>query len=300
MKKTKKLKVFLKKHWLVSLLILAIAFLLFKPVAANMLDQTASYDYDGYDYEESYGGGIMAMTAESSYYDDSASRSYDSYDEVDIDQKIIKTGSLSLHVDDVRESADAMTAMVEEMGGSVNYSSVSRSDNSYYAYLTVRVPADEFDSAMAELKEMSIYVDYEYTNADDVTETYIDLQARLNNYYVEEEAYQDILDMAGTVEEVLEVTQALSNVRTNIESLESQLAYYDTRVDYSTIDLTLTEDESASVVVDTWRPISTIRDAFSDWIEFLQGVVDKGVYILIYGWPLLLIWLAWKIVKRRK
>lgn len=217
----------------------------------------------------------------------------------DAEQKIIKTGSLSLHMESVRDGAEAIQLSVEEIGGQVTNSNITRYSNSYYATLTVQVPSEQFDAAMELLKGMALYVSSEYTNADNVTEAYMDLEARLSNLQEEEAQYLAILDKAVTVEEILQVTDYLSNVRYEIESIEGQLKYYDSNVDYSTISLTLTEDESVEAVQESWRPGSTFNEAVSDWMIFLQDFVDFGIYLVIFGWPVLLIALAVFIWKRR-
>ncbi len=216
----------------------------------------------------------------------------------DAEQKVVKTGTLSLHMEDVRESVDAIKEQVNAWGGEVTNSNITRYDNSYYGTLTVRVPSDQFDAALAGLKEMAVYVESEYTNADNITEVYMDLETRLNNLKEEEAQYLAILDKAVTVEEILQVTDYLSNVRYEIESLEGQLKYYDTNVDYSTISLTLTEDESVEATQETWRPLSTFREALSDWMVFLQDFADAGIYLVIFGWPLALILLGIWLWKR--
>lgn len=217
----------------------------------------------------------------------------------DAEQKIIKTGSLSLHMESVRDGAEAIQLSVEEIGGQVTNSNITRYSNSYYATLTVQVPSEQFDAAMELLKGMALYVSSEYTNADNVTEAYMDLEARLSNLKEEEAQYLAILDKAVTVEEILQVTDYLSNVRYEIESIEGQLKYYDSNVDYSTISLTLTEDESVEAVQESWRPGSTFNEAVSDWMIFLQDFVDFGIYVVIFGWPVLLIALVALIWNRR-
>lgn len=204
-------------------------------------------------------------------------------------QKVIQTASLSLHVEDVRETTEVVKGKVAEWGGFVENSNVNRYETSYSAYMTLRVPKEQFDAAIAALKDLSIYVINEYSNAEDVTETYLDLEARLNNMKAEEAQYLAILEKAGTITETLEVTRALSTVRAEIESLESRLQYYDARVDFSSIALSLTEDESAIVANESWRPLSTIRSAIKDWIETLQALVDDLIYLAIFAWPLVLI-----------
>lgn len=216
-----------------------------------------------------------------------------------VEQKIIKTGTLSLHMEGVQEGVELIKTKVTEWGGDVTNSNITRYDNSYYGNMTVRVPSEQFDAAMSGLKELAVYVDSEYTNADNITEAYMDLEARLNNLREEEAQYLAILDKAVTVEEILQVTDYLSTVRYEIESAEGQLKYYDTNVDYSTITLTLTEDESVAAVQETWRPLSTFRNAMSEWVVFLQGVVDSAIYLAIFGWPVLVLLLVVLIWRRR-
>ena len=114
-------------------------------------------------------------------------------------------------------------------------------------------------------------------------------EARLENYRAEEKQYVTILNRSGSISEVLQVTQAISDVRYQIERIEAQLKNYDTRVEYSTINLSLTEDDKVSSLTEKWRPGSTVTDAFGAWIAFLQDALDAGIYLLIFGWPLALI-----------
>lgn len=293
----KKFTGFVKKYWTFLLIIALVLGYFAEPGGELYMKSTgSSYEYDySYAQEDAVGYATSSPVANERYVASDDNVAPESYD-----QKIIKTGSLTLHMDDVRESAKSIEEYVGGIGGSVLNSSVTRGDSSYSGYITVRVPADQFDTAIEALKEMAVYVDYEYTNADDVTEAYMDLEARLHNYQAEEEQYLSILNKATTVQDILSVTSALSNVRYQIESLESSISYYDTRVAYSTIDLTLGEDDSVSAVTGKWRPISTIRDAFSDWISFLQGGVDWVIYVAIFAWPLVLVYIVWRVVRKRK
>lgn len=216
----------------------------------------------------------------------------------DVEQKVIKTGTLSLHMESVRDGVEAIKTNAVLWGGEVTNSNVTRYDNSYYANLTVRVPSDQFETALAGLKDMALYTDSEYTNADNITEAYMDLEARLNNLKEEEAQYLAILDKAVTVDEILQVTDYLSTVRYEIESTEGQMKYYDTNVDYSTITLTLTEDESVEATQETWRPEGTFHEAVSDWVIFLQNIADSAIYLVIFGWPVILLAVAFVIWRR--
>lgn len=287
----------------VSLTILLI-FSVFLSACSNPLTKSGSSDYGYeeayYDYDMMESAPSMIMADGEHGFDDSSSRTSSS-DGGEVETKIIKSGSLDLHVDDVRESVDEIELAVYEWGGSVLYLNVSRGNASYFGNLQIRVPAEGFDSAMESLKDIAIYTSNEWTSADDVTDAYMDLTARLNNAYAEEQAYLKLMDSAGTTTEILEVTRALSEVRADIEYMESQLNYYDTRVAYSTIDLYLTEDDSVSAVTEQWRPGSTVTDAFGDWLVFLQELVNGVIYLVIFAWPFALIgWLVWRWLGRKK
>jgi hypothetical protein len=302
----------LRKFWWLLLIVVLIGVYWFSQVGGagllKSMNDSDSYYADGkgggYGYDYDYGGAELAYVEESMSmsvardWDDGSA--YVDYADESVEQKIIKTGSLDLHMEDVQESVDAVTEYVEDFGGAVTYSSVNRGDSSYYGYMTLKVPAEDFDEAMEGLRAMAEYVDYEYTNSEDVTETYMDYETRLANYEAEEAQYLEIMEMAENVEEVLSVTNALSGVRYEIEWIESQLSYYDTRVSYSTIDLTLTEDDSASAVAEKWRPLGTVRDAFSDFVAFLQSGVDTVIYAGIFLWPIALVGLVVWLVRRRK
>jgi Domain of unknown function (DUF4349) len=255
-----------------------------------MSDKQFVSDYDGYemmsvqsrgdDFESMGGARMMAPGVKDVAYAPQME-----------DRKMIYTAQLTLHVEDVRETSTEIKTFVEGLGGNLTDSNVTRGSNSYSGWLTVRVPVDQFQSALLGLKEMAVYVDSEYSNSQDVTEYYTDLGSRLTNKQAEEKQYLEILDKAETVTDILAVTQYLSSVRYEIESLQGQLKVYDSQIDYSTITVYLSEDESVSAVAETWKPVSTVRGAFSDWVLFLQGAMDAGIYLLIFIWPLvILVW----------
>ena len=292
----------MKKSFFSAIGVLALfAVFLFVSGCGFFRSSDESYSYDqGSVTGSSYEYDMMAVESESAYMDRSLVSPIDDGGFVEgVEQKIIRTGDLSLHVDDVRESVDIVKVKAEELGGSVDDSEVTRYDTSYNGYLTVRVPSEQFETAMAALKELAIYVNSETTNADNITATYVDMQARLATMKAEEQQYLEILDQAVTVEEILQVTDYLNAVRQEIESTTGQLQYYDSQVDYSTITVTLTEDESIAVAKESWRPIGTIKDALSDWVVFLQGALDLGIYLVIFGWPVILVlWGVWVWVRK--
>ncbi|MBI5793846.1 DUF4349 domain-containing protein [Candidatus Uhrbacteria bacterium] len=222
----------------------------------------------------------------------------------EIDQKIIKTGDLSLIVLDVEESSAAVKSLAEEKGGYVQSSSVSEhEDGTLSGYVIIRVPADQFDSSVEALKSEALVVEEEFVGTQDVTEQYIDLSARLKNAQAQEVRYREILGSATTVEEILQIENALTTVRGNIESLTGQIQYLDSQTDFSTITVNLDEEPVIKVGGKVFRPGTTVKQAAQAVVSLAQWLVEAIIWIVIVGVgigvPLaFIVWIIWKGVAR--
>ncbi|PJE76956.1 hypothetical protein COV05_02060 [Candidatus Uhrbacteria bacterium CG10_big_fil_rev_8_21_14_0_10_48_16] len=228
---------------------------------------------------------------------------YDEAIAAEVDQKIIKTGTLDLVIDQAEESILSITTLTEGQGGYVQSSSLrEHEDGTKSGYIIVRVPADTFESSLEELKAMALVVERETTSAEDVTENYIDLSARLKNAQVQEARYVEILDIATTVEEILQIEQALGNIRGYIESLTGQLQYLDSLTGFSTITINLSEEPVLTIGGKEFRPGTTVKEAAQAVVAIAQWLVIAIIWIVIIGIgigiPLSLLgWLGWKLVR---
>ncbi|MDZ7267002.1 MAG: DUF4349 domain-containing protein [candidate division KSB1 bacterium] len=174
---------------------------------------------------------------------------------------IIQTASLSCEVGNFEETARRLRALVEESGGYL-VSSETRSDEDgrQSGTLVLRVPADKFETTLAALKRLVKKVENENISGNDVTEEFYDLSARLNNKRRAEQRFLEILKTAVKTTEILEVEQALANVREEIERLEGRQRYLSDQVALSTITVFWHEP----------RPlITTGRDSF--WGKLKRG-----------------------------
>lgn len=222
------------------------------------------------------------------------------------EQRIIKTGSLSLVVDNVSESAAQITNLATGQGGFVQNSSVSeRDDGTHFGDISVRVPSAQFETAMAEIKKLANVVENESVSGQDVTEQYTDLEARLRNALAQEATYLRILDQAESVEDILSVQRELSNIRYQIESIQGQMQYLENKTDYSTISVHLSEEPSITIPSKEFRPWTSVKEAGRALVGVAQNLVIAAIWVVIIGGgvllPLaLLIWIIVKIVRRFK
>lgn len=188
------------------------------------------------------------------------------------EQKVIKTSYLSLEVEEFRTAADAVGAVAKNYNGYVSDSSVQDYKGRKIGYVTVRVPSGKFEDVVKEIEQIGTLKE-ENVSLEDVTEHYIDLKARLENFKRQEERYLEILDMAATVEDVLKVEAQLERIRGNVESLQGTLNYLDNRIDFSTIQVRLSEP--AQVIHEPG-----IKDAFNRAIDgFLAAI--RGIIIFL-------------------
>lgn len=229
------------------------------------------------------------------------------YDEVvaaEIDQKIIKTGGLNLIVDRADESLASVETLATEKGGYVQTSTIQEhEDGTKSGYVTIRVPAEVFDETMEALKGLAIVVERETTSAEDVTEQYIDLAARLKNARAQESRYREILDVAKTVEEILQIEEALGNIRGSIESLTGQIQYLDSLTGFSTITISLSEEPVITIGGKEFRPGTSVKEAAQAVVAIAQWLVVAVIWVVIVGVgigvPLaLLVWLIWRGIRR--
>lgn len=206
-------------------------------------------------------------------------------------RKVIKNGALDLLVKDAEETTEQIKALASTTGGFVEEANVYEvSDDTKAARIIIRVPANKFDLALAAIKNLAVEVDRETINVGDVTDQFVDFEARLKNLRAEEEQLRLVLREAKKIEDILKVREVLSSVRGQIEQIEGQLQYLSRQVDMSTITANLTAEADVEVFGIRWRPLTVAKQGFRQMLVGLTDFVDKLI-ILAFQLPVILLWL---------
>lgn len=206
-------------------------------------------------------------------------------------RKIIKNGSLSLLVDGVEESAAKIGQLAEDLGGFVSYSYLYEvSADTKGGTITIRVPADKFKEAFAKARELAQKVEKETVDAQDVTEQFVDLEARLKNLRAVESQYLEIMEKADTVEDILKVTQRLDATRRDIEVLEGQLKYLSEQAEMSTLTVYLTSLAEVEIFGIYWKPLFVVKQSFHNTLLGLKNYADSMIK-LFFALPTIGLWL---------
>jgi hypothetical protein len=219
---------------------------------------------------------------------------------------IIRTADMSIVVTDTDEALARLTKMATDNGGWVVNSSVYQySETAKTGNITLRVPAEGFDSALNAISAMAIEVTNLSTSGQDVTEEFVDLSARLENLEATAVRVRSFLDDTRNVEEALAVNQELSRLEGEIESFKGRIQYLSQSAAFSTISVNITPDElSQPIEVGGWRPTGIARDAIRALVDALQGLGTFAIWLVLYFLPIALIigiplWLVVRFVRRR-
>ncbi|ACY15610.1 DUF4349 domain-containing protein [Haliangium ochraceum] len=214
-------------------------------------------------------------------------------------RKLIRTARLSLMVEDYDQVRPALEALLARAGGLISDAEVNHYSSHRNASLTLRVPAEQLDQILEELRAFG-RVDSEALGTEDVTRQYVDTAARLRNLQQTEARLRALLESEGeTLASILEVERELTRVRGEIEAFTSQIQQLDERVALATIHLDLRE-RSPEIVRepdDMWRPMRSLgRNAvrilevsLGGLIEFVAGLLTALLYVLPWLLPVALV-----------
>ena len=200
-------------------------------------------------------------------------------------RQIIRNAALELEVGSPSDVQREASRIAERFGGYVSSSEARGYDGGDLgfvprsAHMVLRVRSDSLAQALEELKKLGSGVGSESINSDDVTEEYVDIEARLRAQKGLEEQYLEILKTATKVEDALNVQKELSNVRTEIEKLEGRKRSIDGQVRLSTIKLDLSERRPlvTATFSQIWR---SIQLALGDIVNVGAAIAIGGIRLL--------------------
>ncbi|MGI8857486.1 MAG: DUF4349 domain-containing protein [Thermomicrobiales bacterium] len=205
-----------------------------------------------------------------------------------IDQKIIRTATIQFTAKDVVGTQNSIWNLATELGGTVLTSNTTGTDDTVRAEIAIRVPTERYTDAMVRLRGYAVKVNQEQSSAQDVTEDYVDLQARQRNLEATVVQFQALLTKATTVDDTLKVQTQLNNAQSDLERIKGKLNYYDQRTAFSTISATILPVPPAKATpvtpVSSWSLSHSVREAWNRSVNGLQTVADAVITVGIGGW----------------
>lgn len=228
-------------------------------------------------------------------------------------RKLIKRVNMTAETQDFDTLVARIDQKVKALGGYMEDSSVY--GNSYAqegmrsASFTARVPADRMDELVVAVSDAS-NVTSKSESATDVTLNYVDTKSRKESLQVEYERLMALLDKAEDIDTIVALETRLTNVRYEIQNLESTLRTYDNLVDFATVHISVEEvkvyTEEVTKPKTGWERMSegflrSIWNIAYDLENFAIGFVIRIPYLIVWGIIIGIIFLIVRgIIKSRR
>jgi hypothetical protein len=159
-------------------------------------------------------------------------------EEINVERKLIKEGRVEFETDNINSTRKLIFESIEKYKGYTSsdqeYKSIGRVSNT----IVIRVPAKNFDLLLNDATKGVTKFDSKNIEVKDVTEEFLDIQARLKTKKELENRYLELLKKANSVTEILEVEKQIGQLRSEIESIEGRLKYLKSKVSLSTLTMT--------------------------------------------------------------
>lgn len=198
-------------------------------------------------------------------------------------QKIIKSADLRFQTQDLNQSYNLIIKSIKANKGFIQDDKSSKSYNTLTRRLVVRMPSENFQTAIDSISKHVVYFDTKSISSLDVTEEFIDVEARLNAKKALEIRYLELLKKAKNIKEILDIERELSNIREEIEAKQGRLKYLKNKVSLSTLNIefyTLSATPPVTISYGT-KMWNAIKSGFNGISLLFLGI--------LYVWPIILL-----------
>lgn len=204
---------------------------------------------------------------------------------VDLQRKIIKEGTIRFETANAVKTKEAILKSVKENNGYLANDNASNYGSSTNYHVTIRVPAHKFDTLLEQISNTAKKIESKDIKALDVTEEFIDVQARIKTKKELEDRYKEILRQAHKVEDLLKIEKEIGILRSEIESLEGRMRYLKDRISYSTLTVIFYEQRETSSSYSFGfgeKFIDAIYNGWTGMLWFIIGLTSLWPFIIIF------------------
>ena len=205
-------------------------------------------------------------------------------------RKVVKTATLSIKTKNYDEFMSSIKQKIEMYGGyieqSQEYNYDTASDRN--ANMGVKIPADKLEKFIEEIALIGT-ITSKTIASDDITDSYIDVESRINALETEEKTLLGLLEKAESLTDVIELQERISVVRSELESIKAQKQSYDGMIAYSEVSIDINEVERVVEEDDTFfgevkeKLMNNLYDLSDFFRDFAINLIAALPYIAIIG-----------------
>lgn len=218
---------------------------------------------------------------------------------------VVEESSMSIVVTSVREISDKIIDHAKSVGGYMVSTSLINPEEAPFATVVVRIPAENFRAALDYFRSLAVKVTSENIRGTDVTDEYVDIEARLATLEKTKTKFEEIMERATEVQDILDVQRQLIYIQDQIDNLKGRQKYLEQTAKLSKITVYLSTDEYALpyAPTETFRPKAIFKLAVRSLVRTLRSVARALIWIGVYAvvWiPVgLIVFFIWRWKKKR-
>ena len=264
------------------------------PEVHYITEYDADYAYRDYGYEapaDMKGSGMVSYSTEDG-------GTFEENERAQEQDKIIYTCDANVETIDFDESVARTYELINRYGGFIQNSYITGKDyyTQYYHYnsyrtanFTIRVPRESFSAFKGSLDALGS-VTYSSVSANNISTAYHDTESRLKSCRTQEARLLELIEEANTVDEILQIEARLSDVRYEIEAMTTQITNWDSKINYSTVNLNLNEVSKLTEE----KPVQPtfgeeLLSGIKASIEWIAEAAKDGVVFLVSALPFLVV-----------
>ena len=215
---------------------------------------------------------------------------------------VISESYLSLLVNNVTEAQKQIIQTAESLGGYMVESNLNNPQDAPTATVTVRVPSVKLQQALETLRGLAVKVVSENLSGQDVTDEFVDNEARLETLEKTKAKFEEILDNAISVQDILTVQREIISLQSQIDAVKGQQNYLEKSAQMAKLTIYLSTDELALPYApsETWRPAVIFKQAVRSLVGNLRKLGTLIIWLAVFSIIWLPILLVILFLKKKK
>ena len=213
-----------------------------------------------------------------------------------IERKLIKEGSITFETSDCKSTKELIHQTANNLNGYLSKDDEYTYESRIQHSVTVRIPSQNFDKLLTDISKSIKVLDDQNITVKDVTEEFVDVEARLKAKKIVEQRYLDLLSKANSVGDILQVENELARLREQIESTEGRLRYLKDQVSLSTLTITYYQSTESGFRFSE-KAKNGLSNGYKGLLWFFIGIINIWPFILFIG---LSVWLIVRLIKKSR
>ncbi len=214
-----------------------------------------------------------------------SARDFSSSSENTSSARIQINGNLSVQVRNISTAMESIQSLIDQYGGSITSSNLGNSDDRF-GNLSALVPRESFYELIDAIEKVVTEVTSENINSLDVTEEFVDIEARLNVMKQTESRFIALLSEASNVEEIMSVEKELMRLRGDIDSLEGRIKYLNKTTDNAVLNIHITEEKP--ITGNDWSFLDSLDNSVRNLISLGKNIANFLITVIVFS-PILIV-----------